>query len=76
MDWVLKKIVSDMEPYFINGLNIWEQDWEFTDKYVDVIDPTYKKSYKFPIYKFKNDDKTLFVAGEFSQCIWGIYEKK
>jgi len=65
--WRFEKTVSDGEEYKINGINIWDFKWEETGEKIMIKDPIYGKFYSFDI---------LFAAGEFSNCVWGIYLKE
>jgi hypothetical protein len=76
-NWRFEKTVSDGEEFKINGINIWDFKWEETGEKIKIIDPLYSKFYSFDIYKIQNDNvDILFAAGEFSNCIWGIYLKE
>jgi hypothetical protein len=72
--WRFEKTVSDGEEYKINGINIWDFKWEETGEKINIQDPIYSKFYSFDVYKINNDNvDILFGAGEFSNCVWGIY---
>lgn len=73
--WIHKKTIFDNEKYEINGLNIWDFKWDSTGKKITVKDPLHGQSYSFNIYKIKTTNfEITFVAGEFSNCVWGIYQ--
>ena len=56
------------------GVNIFGYEWQNTCKFVKVRDPLYGQEYKFPIYTvIINGREQEFVAGEFSNCVWGFY---
>ena len=56
------------------GVNIFDYEWQNTCKSVKVRDPLYGQEYKFPIYTvIINGWEQEFVAGEFSNCVWGFY---
>ena len=75
--WRFKKTVSDGEEYKINGINIWDFKWEETGEKIKIQDPIYPKFYSFDVYKIHNGNvDILFAAGEFSNCVWGIYLKE
>ena len=75
--WRFEKTVSDGEEYKINGINIWDFKWEETGEKIKIKDPIYSKFYSFDVYKIHNDNVyVLFAAGEFSNCVWGIYLKE
>lgn len=74
IDWKHIKTVVDGDEFQIRGLNIWEHEWERTGQKIDVKDPLYGQDYILDIYKIENKDSTVkFAAGEFSNCVWGIY---
>ena len=75
--WRFEKTVCDGEEYKINGINIWDVKWEETGKKIKIKDPLYGKFYSFDVYKIQNENvDVLFAAGEFSNCVWGIYLKE
>lgn len=75
--WRFEKTVSDGEEYKIDGINIWDFKWEETGEKIKIKDPIYSKFYSFDVYKIKNDNvNVLFAAGEFSNCVWGIYRRE
>ncbi|MPN43308.1 hypothetical protein SDC9_190867 [bioreactor metagenome] len=52
------------------GVNIFNCHWKSTGEKVDVCDPLYNQSYRFPIYTvFIEDTEYKFAAGEFSNCV-------
>ena len=75
-DWIHKKTITDGENYEINGLNIWNFKWEVTGEKINIKDPLYGQDYCFNVYKIEKKNISIyFAAGEFSNCIWGIYQK-
>ncbi|MES2545043.1 MAG: hypothetical protein V4548_09180 [Bacteroidota bacterium] len=77
IDWKHKKTIVDSDKFEIDGLNIWDFEWQYTNEKIRVLDPQYGQSYFFNVYKIQNSGRTiLFAAGEFSNCIWGIYTKE
>ena len=75
--WRFEKTIVDGEEYKINGINIWDFKWEVTGEKIKIKDPLYGQSYTFNVFKIQNDNiEILFAAGEFSNCIWGIYLKE
>ncbi|RWU05006.1 hypothetical protein [Pedobacter chitinilyticus] len=73
-DWEFVKVVTDGEPFFINGVGIWENEWKNTDQSIYILDPVYHRPYTLPIYEISADGKTItFAATEFSNCVWGVY---
>ena len=75
--WIHSKTIVDSEPFAIEGVNIWDHPWENTGESIAIKDPLYNQDYRFTVYKIATSGKSiLFAAGEFSNCVWGIYEKK
>jgi hypothetical protein len=76
-NWQHTKTISDGEKYEINGINIWKYKWVETGEKINIKDPLYGQHYNFTIYKIGNPEINIeFAAGEFSNCVWGIYENK
>ncbi|MEM9686437.1 MAG: hypothetical protein AAF934_05890 [Bacteroidota bacterium] len=74
--WVYKNTIQENEKFKINGINIWDTEWRSTNKYISVEDPLYNQPFLFEIYELKTKkEKIIFAAGEFSNGIWGIYQK-
>ena len=77
LNWVHKAPVIDNEPLIINGLSIWSYVWKYVGKSIKVKDPKYEQEYAFRIYEIiEGTKKVQFAAGEFSNCVWGIYVEK
>jgi hypothetical protein len=73
-DWKYIKAITDGEPFFINGIGIWENEWKDTGKSIHILDPIYQQPYTLPIYEITNEDSTItFATTELSNCVWGIY---
>jgi hypothetical protein len=65
------------ELFFIDGIDIFKEKWITTGTNVEVIDPQYGDLKSFTVWKIRVDDKDIiFVAGEFSNGVWGIYSKR
>jgi len=59
------------------GVCVFHYEWNFTGEKVVVVDPLYKKKHEFQVYTIRIDGITKkFVAGEFSNGIWGFYLAK
>ena len=72
--WKFVKTIVDYEKFEINGINIWDFKWEATDEKIKIKDPLYGQFYTFNVFKIQNKDiEILFVAGEFSNGVYGIY---
>ena len=72
--WKFVKTIFDYEKFEINGINIWDFKWEATDEKIKIKDPLYGQFYTFNVFKIQNKDiEILFVAGEFSNGVYGIY---
>jgi hypothetical protein len=75
-NWIFKNSITDIDQYFINGLNIWDFKWNYTNEFIYVKDPTYGQIFYKPIcFIEKNSVRIYFIAFEFSPNMWGIYLK-
>jgi len=73
-EWVCKDVITDMNKYYINGINIWDSKWIYTGEYVTVVDPSYNQKYTAQVLNIiKNENEIKFLAVEFSSNVWGIY---
>jgi hypothetical protein len=74
--WKHKKTISEQGSFEIEGLNIWEHKWIETDEKAIIKDPLYGKDFIFNVYKIIFASASItFVAGEFSNGVWGIYQR-
>lgn len=56
------------------GVNIFDYEWVYTNKFAKVRDLLYGEEYQFPIYSVTIQGlEHEFAAGEFSNCVWGFY---
>jgi len=75
--WQHIKTITDGEYFELNGLNIWDCEWTNTKETIQIKDPIYAQAYTFAVYEITNGHASAtFAAGEFSNCVWGIYLKK
>lgn len=73
-NWRHYTTITDGEYFLIDGLNIWDHQWIDTKKRANIKDPLYNQAYSFSIFEIQEGNKILrFAAGEFSNCVWGIY---
>ena len=73
-NWKHIKTIVDGDEFRIKGLNIWEHNWKRTGQKIVVKDPLYGQEHSMDIYEIANKESTVvFAAGEFSNCVWGIY---
>jgi hypothetical protein len=62
------------EQFLIDNLDVWKTKWIDTGDVVEVKDPAYFQTFHFPVYEIHENNKTVrFVAGEFSNGVWGFY---
>jgi hypothetical protein len=65
------------DKFIIDGVDIFKEKWENTGEIVQVRDPIYNQVFKFNVWKVNHNNKSIiFVAGEFSNCVFGIYTKR
>jgi len=75
--WKFITAIPDGEYFQINGLNIWDHKWESKGEKIQVKDPVYGETHSMDVYQIEKDNlKIRFAAGEFSNCIWGIYREE
>ncbi|WP_268225814.1 hypothetical protein [Sinomicrobium oceani] len=76
-NWRFEKKLIENSDESVEGVKIWEFEWESTGKYILIKDPLYSQVYLFEIYRIYDNNKILmFAIGEFSNGIWGVYLKK
>jgi hypothetical protein len=74
--WTHAATITEREPFFLEGLNIWDYKWRGTGERVAINDPLYNQPYSFQVYDISGENaKASFAAGEFSNGIWGIYKR-
>jgi hypothetical protein len=61
----------------LDGLDVWKCLWKGMDeKRAQIKDPLYGQDFSFKVYEISDGTKTVvFAAGEFSNCVWGFYQK-
>lgn len=73
-NWKHIKTITFNEPFEIEGLNIWNYKWVDTGNKINLKDPIYFQDYCFSIFNVNTKkNNVFFAAGEFSNCVWGIY---
>lgn len=76
-EWKFYSVIMGIDKFFIQGLNIWDNNWVYTNEYVVVQDPAYENKYKTKVINIQKDNNKIeFVAVEFSNEVWGIYLRK
>ena len=76
-NWIHYKTIGDREYCGLDGINIWDHQWKSDYEKVVIKDPSYGEEKRFTKYWIEMDDRKIeFVAGEFSNCIWGIYVQR
>jgi len=72
--WQFYKSVIDGHELKIDGLNIWDHDWQDQHRSIAVKDPIYQEDHTMGVYEINAGTKTIrFAAGEFSNMVWRIY---
>lgn len=62
------------DSFILEGTDIFTKQWVNTGKQIRVKDPLYNQPFEFTVWKVKMDEKEItFVAGEFSNGVFGIY---
>ena len=76
-DWIHYKTIVDGEYCGLDGINIWDHKWKSDYEKVVIKDPNYGEEKHFTKYWIEIEDRKIeFVAGEFSNLIYGIYIHK
>lgn len=67
---------SHSESFFIQGVDVWQRNWLFQNRFAEVVDPNYKETKRFAIYRVDglNNELIEFAAGEFSYGVWGYFQ--
>ena len=75
-EWKHFKTIADSQYCEIDGVNIWDYKWKSNYETIIVKDPLYGETKSFNRCWIESTDFNIeFVAGEFSNCVWGIYTK-
>jgi hypothetical protein len=75
--WEYIGLSFDSTMFVLSGVDVWAHDWIATGERVGVNDPQYGQDFDFEIWVIDTGKKKIeFVAGEFSNCVWGFYTRK
>lgn len=75
-NWKFLTVVYENDDYLIHGLSFWSCLLKTTGERVSVKDPLYGQSHKMKIFEIEHEGTmTRYAAGEFSNCVWGLYEE-
>ncbi len=75
-NWKHKATSGDGQYCEIEGINVWDYKWQSNYEIVEVKDPVYGETKLFTHYWIQLPDKKIeFVAGEFSNGVFGFYTK-
>jgi hypothetical protein len=62
------------DSFILNGIDVFQEKWISTGKSVQVKDPIYGETKNFGMFLVNvNHTEFSFVAGEFSNNVWGFY---
>ncbi|MGJ5640526.1 hypothetical protein [Formosa sp. S-31] len=76
-DWIHYATIGDSQYCGLDGINIWDYKWKSDYESVLIKDPNYGEEKSFTKFWIELENRKIeFVAGEFSNCIWGIYVRK
>jgi hypothetical protein len=59
----------------IDGHNASDDIWIPKNEFLKVLDPLREEEFKAQVFTLKNNENIEFAATEFSNCVWGIYQK-
>ena len=74
--WAVLGIVSEGQPIYIGGLNLWEHEWQQVERDpIPLPHPQYRlEMHQMRVYKIEGSVKQVrFAAGELSAGVWGFY---
>lgn len=76
-EWHFVTTLCDGEAFTVRDLNLWDYEWNLVTPRIEVTDPHYKQIFYFNEFQITDGNTTVnFVAGEFSNTIFGIYLKE
>ena len=76
-NWRHIKTIIDGEKFEINGLNIWDFQWYQTGERITINDHLYGQNHMMHVFEIRKEKIVVrFAAGEFSNCVWGIYQEQ
>lgn len=84
-DWVFVGSCAAGELFKLQSLNVWDHEWQPVQRWPDddiglraeVRDPLYRQVFHFHVYRILCGDLVVeFAAGEFSNCVWGFYQRR
>lgn len=72
MSW--KYIGAHNISFLIDGVDVFKEHWNRTNRKVKVKDPRYGQSYTFDVYYVHVENRDVyFASGEFSASVFGFY---
>lgn len=75
-EWIFVGNCFDGDPFQIDGVGVW-RTWQETGERAKIRDPLWGQAFTFPVYTMTNGEKTIeFAAGEFSNTVWGFFQRK
>jgi hypothetical protein len=67
---------TELQPFEIQGLDVWKHDWKTICDRAEVKDPLYGQDFSFAVFEISDGkNKVIFAAGEFSNGVWGFYQR-
>ncbi|HEX9600387.1 MAG TPA: hypothetical protein VF985_02745 [Mariniflexile sp.] len=76
LNWKFYRSIGDGQFLDLGGIDIWNEKWNTDYEKVIVKDPHYEVLHVFTKYWIEGGNRKIeFVAGEFSNSVWGIYLK-
>lgn len=62
------------DSFLIDGVDVFKERWNRTNKTVEVKDPLHGQSFTFDVYCVHVDNRDIvFASGEFSNLVFGFY---
>jgi len=75
--WIFAGATPDGQSFKFAGIDVWKHQRVDTKEKAEVADPIYHQKFVFHVFEIRHGDKVIrFVAGEFSNCMWGVFEQR
>jgi hypothetical protein len=75
-EWIHIGTSIEGQIFKIDEVDLWGHNWINLNEKTKIHETTYNQDFDFPIYKIETNSKTiLFAAGEFSNGVFGFYQK-
>ena len=75
--WLFVHSGVEGEPALLDGVDVWKHEWqEVPGEMATVTDPLYGQEFQFTVFRISEAGRVIeFAAGEFSNCVWGFFQR-